>query len=245
MLTIKNLTKYYGNTKVFENINLKIERGLIVGLLGMNGSGKTTLQNIIMNKTDFSGKVLLDGIQNYDFIKKQNNNILYLPDNPFVYEFLTGLEFIKFILEMRKIKFDEVQQKVELLINLFNLENYKNRLIKEYSNGMKQKITIIPVLVLKPKILLLDEPVSGLDTTSIIVLKKLLNTIAEKGTTIIFSTHILDLVEDLCDEIITLNNNIATLHKNIKNLDKNKLENLYLNTIADKLDSNIDQFKNL
>ncbi|MCP5063099.1 MAG: ABC transporter ATP-binding protein [Ignavibacteriae bacterium] len=236
MLEIKKLTKFYGQTKVLENINLNIDKGLIVGLLGANGAGKTTLQNTIMNTVEFDGEVLIDGIANDEFLNKHRNKVLYLPDTPFLYEFLTGIEFVKFVLDMQKIQYNEVQEKVELLIKLFNLEDFKDHLIKEYSHGMKHKIALISILVQSPKILLLDEPVSGLDTMSIIALKKLLKSMANDGTTIIFSTHILDLVENLCDTIIILHDNNSTTHNEVNKMNKSDIEKIYLDIVGNEID---------
>jgi ABC-2 type transport system ATP-binding protein len=242
MLTINNVTKSYGQTKVLENITLDIAKDSIVGLLGANGSGKTTLQNIIMNTLEFDGEVLIDGIPNDEFLKKNRKDILYLSDTPFLYKFLTGIEFIKFVLDMQKIQFNEVQQKVDLLIELFNLKDFKDHLIKEYSHGMKHKIALISILVQSPKILLLDEPVSGLDTMSIIALKKLLKSMANDGTTIIFSTHILDLVENLCDTIVILHNKNLTVRNKVNQMSKSDIEKKYLDIVGSEIDLIINKF---
>jgi len=242
MLTIKNVTKNYRETKVIENINLDVGQGSIVGLLGANGAGKTTLQNIVMNTLEFDGEVLLDGIPNDEFLNTQRNKILYLPDTPFLYEFLSGIEFIRFVIDMQKIPYKEVQQKINLLIKLFNLEDFKDHLIKEYSHGMKHKIALISILIQSPKILLLDEPVSGLDTMSIIALKKLLKSMANDGATIIFSTHILDLVENLCNTIVILHNKNLTVHNNINQMSKSDIEEIYLDIVGSEIDLIINKF---
>lgn len=242
MLNIKNLTKYFGQIKVLENINIKIEKGSVAGLLGPNGAGKTTLENIIMNTLKFNGEILIDGIPNDEFLKKRRNNILYLPDNPFLYEFLTGKEFIRFVMDMQKIQFNDVEEKVNILIELFNLNDYKNHLIKKYSHGMKRKIALISILVQSPQILLLDEPVSGLDTMSILALKKLLKRMAGEGSTIFFSTHILDLVENLCDTIVILHNKRVTINDKVNKMNKNEIEKLYLDIVGKEIDETINKF---
>ena len=236
MLKIKDLTKFYGNNKVFDSVSLDIKRGTITALLGMNGAGKTTLQNIIMNRTNFTGNILIDNITNVEFIKIQRNNILYLPDTPFLYDFLTGIELVKFVADIQKIRFTEIQPKVDLLLDLFNLTEYKNGLINDYSRGMKHKIALISILIQSPKILLLDEPVAGLDTISIIALKKLLKSMANNGTTIIFSTHILDLVEGLCDSVAILHNKNLTFYKDITEMNKNEIEKIYLDIAGTQID---------
>lgn len=242
MLEIKNLSKSYKKLKVLENINIEIPQGILLGIIGPNGAGKTTLLNLIMSNLDFSGEILINGIPNNEYIAEYRDNILYLPDSVFVYEFLTGNEFIKFILDLKKIPFVKVKKKVELLSKLFNLKDHFNSLIMEYSHGMKQKIALLSVLVQSPKILLLDEPVSGLDTMSLIALKKLLIAMSKNGTTIIFTTHILDFTENLCDSIIVLNNKQATKIDGINGMSKKEIEKRFLQIVGNEINANIEEF---
>jgi len=240
MLIIKNYSKSYKELCVLENLNIEIPRGELLGVIGSNGAGKTTLLNSIMSNIDFKGEILINGIPNNEFIAEHRDEILFLPDNVFVYDFLTGMEFIKFTLDLNKIKFADVKEKVELFLKLFNLKNHSNRLIKEYSHGMKQKLALISVLVQSPKILLLDEPVSGLDTLSLIAFKKLLSSMTKEGTTVIFTTHILDLVEDLCDSIIVLNNKQVTRINKVKNMSKREIETRFLNIVNNQITKKIE-----
>ncbi len=242
MLEIKNLSKSYKKLKVLENINIEVPHGILLGIIGPNGAGKTTLLNLIMSNLDFSGEILIDKLPNNEYIEKYRDNILYLPDRVFVYGFLTGIEFIKFILDLKKIPFVKVKKKVELLLKLFNLEEHSNYLIKEYSHGMKQKIALISVLVQSPKFLLLDEPVSGLDTMSLIALKKLLISLSRNGTTIIFTTHILDFAENLCDSIIVLNDKQATKIDGINRMSKKEIEKRFLQIVGNEINADIEEF---
>ncbi|MCF6269501.1 MAG: ABC transporter ATP-binding protein [Melioribacteraceae bacterium] len=241
MLKIRNLKKSYEELEVLENINFEISKGELLGIIGSNGAGKTTLLNSIMSNLDFEGEILIDEISNNEYIAKYRDDILFLPDQVFTYSFLTGIEFIKFILDMKKIPFTEVSKNVNLLFQLFNLDDRLDSLIRDYSNGMKRKIALISVLVQSPKILLLDEPVSGLDTMSLIALKKVLISMAKNGTTIIFSTHILDFVENLCNSILVINNKHATKIDGINTMDKKEIEKRFLKIVGSEIDIKVEE----
>ena len=230
MLELTGINKSYGGHVVFDNLNLHIDKGSLYGIIGANGTGKTTLLNIVLNNIEYDGNVIIDSLSNHEFIKNHRNKILYMADTPFVYEFLTGIEFIKFIMDMQRIHFSKVESEINQLLNLFDLQEYKGHLIKDYSLGMKRKISLIPFLVQGPKFLILDEPVSGMDTKSIIILKRILKTLALKGVTVIFTTHMLDLIENLCDTVAILHDKTALIVKNIHDLRKNELEEIYLKT---------------
>jgi len=242
MLEIRNLSKSYNTIKVLNNINLELSSGSLLGVIGSNGAGKTTLLNSIMNSFNYEGEISINGIPNHTFLKEHRKDILFLPDSPFIYDFLTGLEFIKFIMDIQKIPFEKVEKRVNILFNLFSLSDEKDYLIKEYSHGMKRKIALISLLVQSPKILLLDEPASGLDTTSIIALKEILRSLAKSGTTVILTTHLLDLVENLCDSIIIINDRQLVKHENIKSLNKNEIEKMYLNSIGAEINLQVNKF---
>lgn len=241
MLKIRNLYKSYEELEVLENVNFEIPKGELLGIIGPNGAGKTTLLNSIMSNLDFEGEILIDEIPNYEFIDKYREDIIFLPDQVFTYSFLTGIEFIKFILDMKKIPFSEVSKNVNLLFQLFNLDDRLDSLIRDYSHGMKQKIAIISVLVQSPKILLLDEPVSGLDTMSLIALKKVLISMSKSGTTIIFSTHILDFVENICNSIIVINDKHITKIDGINTMDKKEIEKRFLQIVGNEIEAKVEE----
>jgi ABC-2 type transport system ATP-binding protein len=241
MLTIKNLSKSYKEIKVLENLNIEIPNGELLGIIGSNGVGKTTLLNLIMCNLDFDGEILIDGMPNDEYLDKYRDDILFLPDQVFTYGFLTGIEFIKFILDIKKIPYTQVSKNVDLFLQLFNLDDRSDSLIKEYSHGMKQKLALISVLVQSPKILLLDEPVSGLDTMSFIALKRILISMSKNGTTVIFTTHILDFVENLCDSIIVINDKQVTKIEGINKMDKKEIEFKFLQIVGNEIDTKIKE----
>ena len=245
MIEFVNLTKNYTSKKVLDNLNFKISEGSLFGLIGENGAGKTTLINSILGKLEFEGEILIQEISNFEFLKKSRNEILFVPDTPFAYEFLTGFEFVRFVLEMQKIPLESVLEKLELLFELFELTDYQNKLIQTYSLGMKRKITLISALLQNPKILILDEPVSGLDAKSIIIFKKLLKSLSQNGSTIIFTTHILDLIENLCDSVAILHNQKIAYSNESFALEKSELEKIYLDLIGKNEDENLKKFEEL
>lgn len=243
MIKIINVNKSYKTFKVLENINVEIGKGERVGIVGSNGSGKTTLLNLIMSRLDFNGEILIEGLPNDEYLKNSRDGILFLPDQVFTYQFLTGSEFLKFIFDLKKIQFQEVENNVKLLFKLFNLEDRSDSLIKEYSHGMKQKIALMSVLLQSPKILLLDEPTTGLDILSLITLKRILAALAKKGTTIVFATHVLDLIDNLCDSIIVINNKQANRIVNTNKMSRKEIESNFLGIVGCEIDRKVEEIE--
>lgn len=199
-LEIKNLNKSYGKKEVLKDINFTFEEGKIYGLLGRNGAGKTTFFNALNEdiKID-SGECFLDNK------KLETTDIGYVVSTPQVPEFLTGKEFLQFYLDINKDKIEDVKD-IDYYFDLVKLDKEdQNLLLKDYSHGMKNKIQMLINIISNPKIILLDEPLTSLDIVVQEEMKKLFKSY-KKGHIIIFSTHILELAVDLCDEIVILNN---------------------------------------
>ena len=199
-LEIKNLNKSYGKKEVLKDINFTFEEGKIYGLLGRNGAGKTTFFNALNEdiKID-SGECFLDDK------KLETTDIGYVVSTPQVPEFLTGREFLQFYLDINKDKIEDIKD-IDYYFDLVKLNKEdQNLLLKDYSHGMKNKIQMLINIISNPKIILLDEPLTSLDIVVQEEMKKLFKSY-KKGHIIIFSTHILELAIDLCDEIVILNN---------------------------------------
>ena len=199
-LEIKNLNKSYGKKEVLKDINFTFEEGKIYGLLGRNGAGKTTFFNALNEdiKID-SGECFLDNK------KLETTDIGYVVSTPQVPEFLTGREFLQFYLDINKDKIEDIKD-IDYYFDLVKLDKEdQNLLLKDYSHGMKNKIQMLINIISNPKIILLDEPLTSLDIVVQEEMKKLFKSY-KKGHIIIFSTHILELAVDLCDEIVILNN---------------------------------------
>jgi len=214
-LEIVELTKNYGDKCVLDNINFTFEDGKIYGLLGRNGAGKTTFFNAI-NKDIYidSGRFYLDDVYGRDVLNTKD--IGYVISTPTVPEFLTGKEFLQFFLDINKDKISDLKD-IDYYFDLVHLDKKdQNKLLKEYSHGMKNKMQILINIITNPKIILLDEPLTSLDIVVQEEMKTLLKEL-KKNHIIIFSTHILELATDLCDEIVILHN------KNLELIEKKEL----------------------
>ena len=203
MLKVTNLSKTYRNskTKAIENINLEIDDGDIYGFIGPNGAGKSTTIKCIVGIHDYQeGEILFNDID----LKKEplrfKSNLAYVPDNPDVYEFMTVIAYLDFVANI----FGIGQEKNELIhkyATMFGIEGDLANPIKTYSHGMKQKIQIIAAIIHKPKLMVLDEPFVGLDPKAAFDLKEVMKELCREGTAILFSSHVLEVVEKFCNKI--------------------------------------------
>lgn len=225
-LKITNLNKSYGEKKVLENVEFTFEEGKIYGLLGRNGAGKTTFFNALNSDIEVDSALFY-----LDNKPLDTKDIGYVTSTPIVPEFLTGKEFLKFYIDINKDKI-KAKKSLEEYFDLVKINKKdQNILLKEYSQGMKNKIQILINIITNPKIILLDEPLTSLDIVVQQDMKNLLKSL-KKDHIIIFSTHILELATDLCDEIVILNNKKLELVKK-DNLNTDKYKNKILNELKD------------
>lgn len=204
MLEINNLTKtYQGNNKPsVDRLNLTVNDGEIFGFIGPNGAGKSTTIKSITGILSFEeGQVLIDGIDIRKNPIEAKRLLGYVSDDHILYEGLTGTEYINFICDVFNIAPIERKEKLDKYCALFALEDAINKPISSYSHGMKQKLNIIGSLIHEPKLWILDEPMTGLDPRSAFNLKNLMREHASKGNCVFFSSHVLEVVEKLCDRI--------------------------------------------
>lgn len=207
MIQLKNLSKHYGNVKAVNQLNLHVPAGEIFGFIGPNGAGKTTtilMMGGLLAPT--CGSVIIDGIDMARQPEKAKMKIGLIPDRPFLYEKLTGLEFLKFTADLYEVKQETFLEKAENLLNIFSLVDRAHELIESYSHGMKQRLIMSAALLHDPLLIIVDEPMVGLDPRGVKMVKDLFSKLAAKGTTIFMSTHTLNLAEDICDRIGIINN---------------------------------------
>lgn len=207
MLKINNVYKSYKNgVMANDNISLTVNDGEIYGFIGPNGAGKSTLIKAIVGLHDFdSGSISLDDLSIKNNPLAYKAKLAYIPDNPDLYENIKAINYLNFIADVFKIDLKTRKEKIEKYASLFEIKNSLNMPIKSFSHGMKQKLQIIGALIHNPKLLVMDEPFVGLDPKSSHDLKELLKELTKEGTIIFFSSHVLEVVEKLCDHIGIIN----------------------------------------
>lgn len=206
MLEINNLTKIYGGTKTaVENLSLRVEAGDIYGFIGHNGAGKTTTIKCIVGICDFDqGEIRVDGKD----VKKDSlackRVTAYIPDNPELYDYLTGIQYLNFVADIYQVPGKEREKRIRKEAGDFGMLKALGDLISSYSHGMKQKLAIMGALIHEPRLLILDEPFVGLDPEASLILKNKMHALCERGSAIFFSTHVLEVAEKLCSRIAVI-----------------------------------------
>lgn len=203
MLTIQNLTKTYkGGKTAVDNLNLNVEAGDIYGFIGHNGAGKTTTIKCIVGIHDFDkGDIFVDNISVRENPLRCKELLAYIPDNPDLYEYLTGIQYLNFIADIFQIGKKEREERIAKEAADFEITKALGDLISSYSHGMKQKLALIGALIHRPKLMVLDEPFVGLDPQAALVLKNKMHQMCREGSAIFFSTHVLDVAEKLCNKV--------------------------------------------
>ncbi len=203
MLEIKGFTKVYGEEKkAADNINLTVESGDIYGFIGHNGAGKSTTIRAIVGVLDFTeGEILINGHSVKTEPMECKKITAYIPDNPDLYENLTGIQYLNFIADVFGIDETVRESNIKKYADLFEITDSLGDLISSYSHGMKQKLAIISALIHDPKLIVMDEPFVGLDPKAAFTLKQIMHEMCAKGTAIFFSTHVLDVAEKLCNKV--------------------------------------------
>ena len=236
MITIKNLCKNYGNKEVLKKVNLTINDGDIYAFVGSNGAGKTTTIKSMLGILPFnSGDVLYDGVSIKDKPLEIKQNLAYIPDNPDIYEHLTGLEYLNFIADMYETDAKAKNEAIKKYSKILEIDTKLNDKIGSYSHGMKQKIVIIAALIHNPKVLIMDEPFVGLDPLSTHKLKEIMKELTKEGKIIFFSTHVLDVAEKLCNKIAIIKNGKILTEGTMKEITKNSsLEDIFLELVSNE-----------
>lgn len=234
MLQVQNLSKTYKGGKVaVDNLSLNVKPGKICGFIGQNGAGKTTTLKCIAGILDFNqGEILI----NNKSIKQDpldcKKIIAYVPDNPEVYENLTGVQYLNFLGNIYEIEKGTRNWIMKEYADIFELTGALGSMISSYSHGMKQKLVLIGALMHKPKLLLLDEPFVGLDPIATRKLKDIMRSLCAHGSSIFFSTHVLEVAQKLCDEMTIIKNGRLVITGETNQIIGNKsLEDLFLELV--------------
>ena len=237
MLGIINFSKTYkGGKKAVDQLNITVQAGDIFGFIGHNGAGKSTTIKSLVGVIDFEeGEIFVDGHS----VKKDpiacKKVMAYIPDNPDLYEQLTGIQYLNFVADVFKVSAKDREEQIQKYGDAFEITPYLGDLISSYSHGMKQKVAIISAVLHKPKLLVLDEPFVGLDPKAAVVLKGIMKELCEKGSAIFFSTHVLDVAEKLCNKIAMINRGKLALSGEVNSLIKEgSLEELFMKELANE-----------
>jgi ABC-2 type transport system ATP-binding protein len=202
MIELTSLTKKYGNFTAVDSIDLSVARGELLGLLGPNGAGKTTTLRMIAGiLRPTAGRVRIAGIDVWEDPVAAKMKLGYIPDRPFIYEKLTGAEFLKFVAGLFGQEGGKVEHRARELMALFDLEEWRDELVESYSHGMRQKLIISSAFVHRPDVIVVDEPMVGLDPKAARILKDLFREYVSRGHTIVMSTHTLEVAQAMCDRI--------------------------------------------
>ncbi|SCI69766.1 ABC-type transporter ATP-binding protein EcsA [uncultured Clostridium sp.] len=236
MLKIINLSKSYKNKKAIGNISIEVNKGELFGFIGHNGAGKTTTIKSIVGIHNFEeGDILI----NSKSIKKNpiecKKDMAYIPDNPDIYESLTGIQYLNFMTDIFEVSKNEREEKIKYYSEKFEINKSLGDLISSYSHGMKQKLVIISALIHSPKILILDEPFVGLDPKASFILKEIMRDFCNNGGCIFFSTHVLEVAEKICDKIGIIKGGKLIAYGNTNEVKGDKsLENIFMEMIENE-----------
>jgi ABC-2 type transport system ATP-binding protein len=238
MLQVKNLNKSFGSKQVLFDINFKADNGKILGLIGKNGSGKTTLFHSILKFVKYQGKITID---NHSFSSRDYNSVGYLPEERSLMPKLTVLDQVSFLASLKGMKKDTVKHDLQDWMQKLEVKGKTTDKIKSLSKGNQQKIQLIATLIHQPNLIILDEPFSGLDPVNVEIIKNVILQEKRRGATIIFSDHDMSNVEELCDDVVMINNGHLVLNGTVNEV----RNNFGLTRLFIRADLGLDEVKKL
>ncbi len=233
MIEINNVSKMYGSKLAVDNLTLTVRDGEILGLLGPNGAGKSTALKMITGITDItSGNILIDGHDITNDAERAKENFGFVLDSPDMFLKLKGIEFLKYIGIIYGVDKNRLKSNILKYSSVLEIDTNLNQYIQSYSHGMRQKIMVVASLIHEPKTWILDEPLTGLDPKSQHTIKELMREHTKKGNAVLFSTHVLETAEKLCDRVAIIDNGkliiVDTLDNLYKKNEDNSLEEIFL-----------------
>ena len=236
MLKIKNLSKSYGTKKAVDNVNLHIKKGEIYAFIGHNGAGKTTTLKACCGLLGFEeGEIYIDGTSIKTDPIGCKQKLAYIPDNPDLYAFMTGVQYLHFVGDIYKVESGIRQERIRRYADLFELTESLAMPIGAYSHGMKQKLALIAALMHEPKLMIMDEPFVGLDPKAAHTVKQIMRELCDKGAAIFFSTHVLEVAEKLCDKVAIIKDGKVVLEGTMDEVTGDKsLESVFLSTAEEE-----------
>jgi ABC-2 type transport system ATP-binding protein len=219
MLTLDGVAASYSGRRVLRDVSFSLRPGEIVAYLGANGSGKTTTVKVLTGLlSPTRGRVLFEGRDIADDLLSYRRRLGYVPEAADVYPFLSGREYLQLVGRLRSLPQDDLDDRIDELLALLGLQEHRRQALASYSKGMRQKVLIAAALLHDPQVLILDEPLSGLDVTSVLVVKALLRELASRGRIILYSTHLLEIAERMCARVLILHQGRVVADDSVLNL---------------------------
>ena len=237
ILEIKNFTKTYSqNKKAVDNLSLSVMPGEIHGFIGHNGAGKTTTIRAVVGVMDFSdGEILIAGHSIKKEPVKCKSLTAYIPDNPDIYDYITGIQYLNYMADMFSVERKQREVLIQKYAEVFGITDSLGNLISSYSHGMKQKLALIGAFLHSPKLLVLDEPFVGLDPEAAFHLKEFMRELCNQGSAIFFSTHVLDVAEKLCDKVSIIKQGKMVVSGSMENVrGSDSLENVFMEVVENE-----------
>jgi ABC-2 type transport system ATP-binding protein len=219
MLTVHRLTRFYGAFAAIQSLSFEVRPGEVLGLLGPNGSGKSTTVKILTGLLrPTTGEVRLDGVDIFANVQAYKATVGYVPEEPHLYSYLTGPEYLRLIGRLRQLPDARLDHKIDRFLQLLGIYDDRYQTLSSYSKGMRQKILIAAAVLHDPRIVILDEPFSGLDVSAARALKAFVRELAEQGKIVVFSSHVLEVVEQVCSRVVILKEGHLIGHDSVANL---------------------------
>jgi ABC-2 type transport system ATP-binding protein len=238
MLEARTLSKWYGAIRAVSDVSFTLAAGEVLGYLGPNGSGKTTTVGMLTGLIDPSGgAVLFQGADIADDPIDYRRHVGYVPEEPHLYGYLSGVEYLQLVADLRDLDARVSRKRIAALLELFGLEPQAQAALSSYSKGMRQKVLISAALLHNPSLLIFDEPVSGLDATSALVFRHLLEELARSGKAVLYCSHELDAVEKTCSRVLVLHHGRVVAHDTVEQLrgtlSKGSLEEVFQQLVSE------------
>jgi ABC-2 type transport system ATP-binding protein len=239
MLEAKGLSKFYGSVPAVQNVTFSLEPGQILGYLGPNGSGKSTTVKVLTGLLEPSrGQVTYNGEDIHKDLVAYRKRLGYVPEDANLYPYLTGEEYLDMIGTLRSMPVSQKTARINSLLELFSLWPHRQIALGSYSKGMRQRILLITALMDNPDVLILDEPLSGLDVTSALIFKNLVQALSAKGKAVFFCSHVLEVVEKICSQLIILRRGQVIAYGSTaevrRSIGQSSLEGTFLQLVEDR-----------
>jgi ABC-2 type transport system ATP-binding protein len=239
MLETTSLSKSYGSVVAVHDVSLRLEPGQVLGYLGPNGSGKSTTVKMLIGLLEPTrGQILYNNENIHKNLRNYRRHLGYVPEEANLYPYLTGEEYLDMVATLREMPDARRHRRIQSLLELFSLAPHRHVTIGNYSKGMRQRILLIAALMDNPDVLILDEPFSGLDVTSSLVLKSLIQSLSKKGKAVFFCSHVLEVVEKVCSQLIILRNGRVIAYgptaEVVAKIGQSTLEGTFLQLVEDR-----------